>query len=564
MILFNPIIKYLIVFQTIAECIYDKSNVNESLVIPFISGEKRLEIPNKFEISIKDLVIQSKLNGNSGGAIRFIQPFIETIINNTIFFNNSVDGNGGVIFYDTTYPLNINNCSFFNSNATLSGGTVSANTQKSISINNCISENSNSGSTGGTFNLISIENITIKNLESKNSTSTSNGGTLLIQSTGQVNIEDSVIIDSKSNINGGIGFIISPMVNISKNWFKNSQSISYGGCFHFSGSSIASYNIFDCYFENCFSTNNYGGTIYITLSNSNLCFTIIKECTFLKCISSTSGSVLFVSISRLQLTFEKVCCSLCNQSNGYSGNLGGVIHAESNNNDLLKLNLVSIYQSGFKSSCYGVINLQRSQHYCNSLNLTYVTSYSSVCGAFSPQYVSTYQYFNLINGSSFKNNFINFSPTTSIKVDFDYSNILLNDSPSNGIYYTYSSNINLFSIRYGILINNNISNYLLYSNNNYLQTARNCYIVHIGNIYYGFQQDFCISTLINTPTYIITHYSTYLCLTPNELGQNEIIISQNCQTLPPIPTSCFFETNNELFLISSMNSIFPLFFIYFY
>ena len=62
------------------------SNYNDSLMIPFIGGEKKLNIPNKFEIKVNNLQFQSLESQNEvGGAIKIVTPKIVYNISSTYF-----------------------------------------------------------------------------------------------------------------------------------------------------------------------------------------------------------------------------------------------------------------------------------------------------------------------------------------------------------------------------------------------------------------------------------------------------------------------------------------------
>ena len=625
-------IKLLLLKNTQMDCTFDPSNSTESLFIPFIEGENRLEVPKKFHLSINELNLFSFNNNDEGGAIKFVTPIIELYLNNTNFKNNYAFLSGGALHFNTPYSLIIKNCTFENNTSGSTGGTIHsassdgfisieeceskdsiANhhggtlylTGKNITINNFESINSLSGGYGGTIYSSSTGNINISNITLKNSKSSSYGGNLYLSSSQNISIENfdsfnstgsyggnsfitsvkhlilnnittfnttgslggnyyitaanNVTIEklyslgSKGNGNGGNLWINSPNCSISNSWFETSVSSSYGGTIYATSTNLM---ICNCFFGNS-QSSHYGGALYIS-SSATLCSFILNECTFYEVQGQYAGGAIYLSASNQLFTdFSKICffkCRILSSSSSYQGT--SIYISCAINEKLQKLYLITSVKGGITAYCDGNFYLLNGQHYIHACNFSENKANKDCIGYLNPSSPSIYQYLNCFSCTSSDNYAIFFKHITN-QIDFDYSNIINNSIGSICIYVTASASTKFF-IKFCILMDNIASTSLLTSVT-YTQTFRNCFINHNGPVNTLFSNELSvITTSLITSTYLLTHYSTFICPTPIELGHLEIDQTINCQTLPPIPTSCSLITENEVQPLNSLSTIFNM------
>ena len=486
--------------ETSVEWNNDLSNINMSLYPTFSTLEKRLEILKSVSLSVKDLTFDSHLSSNDGGSFRYINPIIDLFINDTVFNNSRVNGgSGGAMYLYSPSKIGIFNNSFYNNSASGFGGTIYS--------------------------------------ESK-----------------EINIKDSKFYKSRSNSSGGTGLFNVIISNITSNWFEDSEATSSGGVMFLSTNSVSYYNIKDCFFGFCKASN--GGALY--LNPSALSYSNILESTFYYCISTSHGGAIYININLLTLNINKVCMSFCyintTSSNGFQGT--AIWISTSTSDYTIQLNYVSSYFCGKSGTSLGAIYIYNGQHFINGINLSHNIGFQSGC-FYRPLYSSTYQYNTYYNCTSSNSNLIHYQCPSSFFQNILYNNIIENQAFANILHVELSSS-NKFIIMYSVFLNNSIVggvHFMLSANS--IQSIKNCYIVHSGNIWINFSPESCITTSVLTSTLILTHYSTFLCRTPNELGQLENI---NCQTQPPNPTSCNFETVQQL-SINSITNIFNLFLI---
>ena len=407
-----------------------------------------------------------------------------------------------------------------------------------------------SNGNGGSFFSNSTKNTILSNLILTNSHCNQSGGVIYTINKENITISQNVFINSSSKLIGGTAHITTGSSNIFENWIETSNSFDLGGSFYIYCSTTNTNDIFNCYFGFCSSIKS-GGALYIIAFNIN-----IKECTFFYCSSKENGGAIFVSKSILKILISKICCNYCsiNESSNFHGT---AIFLNGGGNYLQKVEYVSFSKCNAKLS-YSPIYMNSGEQFFHSNNFSQNSLMYYCGGRFQPYYTSIYQYINFKNSTSTTGTLSYFYRYSS-SMDLEFCNIIENDCKNYGIYFEARSGANCLIIKYCIFINNILSNYLLYSTNAN-QIYRSCYIVHSGNINYYFVNDNSITSTSLTKTFIITHYSTFLCQTPLELGGLEIIISQNCNILPT-PTECIFFTNEGSLSGSLINSIIHLLFI---
>jgi len=467
----------------------DLSTVNLSLFEPLSLGSDRLETLRNLSLNVSNLELESKVSAE-GGAFRYISPQIVMSIRNMSAKSCKSTSSGGSFYIESTNILHFDNCSFWNSSSISSGGSIYVTTTNLVLLN------------GSIFNM----------------TQGQYGGSLYIK--GRINVTNSWFEKSEASVSGGSIFI-NGLVNdkaypINNCFFGECKCAQGGGAIFISSSENIKTEIMDCTFYLCSSSNGNGGAVYIASQGQSIRCELKRIC-FSRCfINSTSylGTSVYIlsSSNDLLLSFDMVSCSCC-----------GIIG----------------YSQGTLSLYYG-------QQSINALNISKCISAQSSGFCFYPYISSTYLYINLLNCSSSANDVI-YSSSTSQTIDMVYINVLSNSATNIISFY---SNLYKYTFKFSVLIGNTGR---LFYGVWYNQIVRNCFIVHNGQISSGFVIESCITTSSTselTPTYVITHYSTYLCQTPHDLGS----LDAPCQTFPeeykecptyfPEPTACDVITAN--------------------
>ena len=286
------------------------------------------------------------------------------------------------------------------------------------------------------------------------------------------------------------------------------------------------------------------------------------ECTLVNIKSYYSGGCIYLDSSNLRTNISKICASSCFLTYEHSSALGTFCYLKSNSNNLIKLEYTSFSQSGTLNSATGIIYITKGEHFLNSLNFSHNLAHTSSIGYFYPTLSSIYQYNNFVNSSSYLNYGINFH-YSGYQFDLDFSNFINNNFKQYGIFFQGCGTQYKLFIKYCIFLYNNVSSHLFYTQHTQYQTIRSCYIILLGSgvLEYYFINENCIVTTGVTSTYILTHYSTYFCKTPNELGVLQIN-QEPCQTHPPIQTSCLIFTNNEQISLTFLSNLFYIFIIH--
>jgi len=246
-----------------------------------------------------------------------------------------------------------------------------------------------------------------------------------------------------------------------------------------------------------------------------------------------------------------------------TGNYYGTsIYASSSVQDiLLSIDLTSCINSGKIGCSLGTLYLVYGQQNGYGVNITKCISKDSSGLFLMPYTTATYQYFTISNCTSSYNNIIYINSQGS-SIDFALSNILHNTGSPN-IFTCYGGQINKVILKNSFFYGNNG---VLYFSNSQAQIVRNSYIIHSGTVQSGFTIESCVttaSTSILSPTVIISHYSTYLCHTPYELGilefpcqtMPETLPIFECPTNPPAPTTCDIFTEGAVFNFVSISSL---------
>ena len=395
-------------------------------------------------------------------------------------------------------------------------------------------------------------NFTIKNLELENFYNNNNGGLLKINVPIINYYLNNSILKNSTSTNGGAFFYNSYFpIYVFNCTFKDNNVTVHGGSIYMTSSMINTYSIINCLFENTYS-GNMGGGIFI--SSAPQSFVNIYECTFFKCFSLSHGGALYIYSGNLALDISKICITNCFINTITSTPQGSILYIYSGSTFLSKIDYLSAYNCGKLGSSTGLIYFYGAEQRCQSLNFSNNQVHTTSAGHFIQNYASLYQFCNFLNSTS-STNYVLYFQFGNFQVDLHQSNIIGNDCKQYGIW-AYVNIASRFFIKYCILINNLASVNLLYGWNGYSQTAKSCYIVYTGTWAVGFSDDGCIFSSSLTSTYLLTHYSTFLCKTPEELGILNININNEpCQTQPNIPTTCILITSNEQNTLISLTNI---------
>ena len=245
---------------------------------------------------------------------------------------------------------------------------------------------------------------------------------------------------------------------------------------------------------------------------------------------------MYIYVSNLKSDISKVCYTNCYINSSSTTLYRTCFYIELSSINLLKLNFISCFNYGETIYSSGTCYLYPGEHYCNGLNLSKNYTHSISISNFYPTFSSIYQYNNFLNCSSSSNHDLYFN-YGGYQIDLDYSNFIGNNGKSYIVYYLSGLEYKLF-IKYSIFISNLAITYLMFSSS-HIQTARLCYIIHFGNWCSNFNNENCLIVSSYTKTFLLTHYSTYLYNTPNELGDLNVNYKPMSNTT--------FNTNNMYF-----------------
>ena len=283
---------------------------------------------------------------------------------------------------------------------------------------------------------------------------------------------------------------------------KDISSQTSGGAIYISKTTI-SLNINDTTFYQCISTNGNGGAIFFT---NGLNIQLFKICA-LVCKANSHYQFAYLRTTSNQI-LDLNTINNCSNLNGYQ-----TLHLENGNQNLSKSNISNNNNIWIS----GIWYLNPKSFFCN-----YCTFYNNTVR----DYICIYLY--------------GYSGTIS------KSNIILNNSPTNGVVSVYNSGNYIldeciFDQNQNILLNVITGTLKL----------NNCYINHLSNSI----TTNTINVPIFSPTLIITNtiyffYSTYNCYYKNE----------ELQTLnPTIFNTLYPNTSIKLYpsISYSFNNIFP-------
>jgi len=499
-------------------------------------------------------------NGNSGGTLNLDTQNASII--GCRFFNSCSSSGGGSTYISSSSNTKLENSIFLNSYSLSGGGAAYVTSSKNTSLLNCSFINCSSLSNGGTAYISSSINTSINNCSFVNSSGLS-GGTLIVYSP-YVEFSNSSFIDVYSKSQGGSSYIYSKYCKFCQIWIENSTSENLGGATYiYSTNDGGLFHFSDSFFGDC-KTSQDGGAIYIVFSLNDIIE--VYSCTFFSCICQREGGALcFVNNNRgsFVVDLKRVCIFNCKTTSSTTSHRGSSILIESHTQyNLISLSLITISSCGSLDKGTGTLYINLGQQKGDGMNISYCSSFLGSGSFFSPNFAANYDFNNLINCSSSSTYCIfNKILSSSYSFEFTKSNII-NSGASSYVFNVDCGYHYKWSFRYSILYGNKGT--LFYVNQGTNQYVQYCYIVHSGTYSNAnFQYTLCVttqSTSVLTPTYALSHYSTYLCAIPNEQGSLEV----PCQTIPeelippecpPIPSTCNVPTEAAAQFIGLISTV---------
>jgi len=437
--------------------------------------------------------------------------------------------------------LNFNNYELKNMNNTSNGGGITLTSANWVipylNFDNYSFKNM-LGSYGGGAYIQGARGMFINNSRFNNCTATNHGGSLFISS-----INENLFLTNTSFINGkagGIGgsFYLSNIYGelfIINCQFMNMISINGGGSIYLDSGAISKNMFQEIICINCSSSSN-GGFAYMGLSHVYSNISILKVC-MMECFTSSNGKGFFCSLPTNSVSNSSIIISYlsCIKSSPTKAGIG-VIY--SNNGNQLYENNNFTNNMGYYNNIYRLSPK-------NGLVITYNNFFNNTVSAYTAVYVDT------INVATY----------------LKYSIFSRNDSPSSYgvVHVVASSGSNILNIQYSIFFSN--LNYLFSASSYGKLYVLSSHIIHNTHLYSlqftegaqcSIQTNDVIVAVEPTSTYQLSHFSTYLCQTLENILGLEIT---PCQTQPVPPTDCIFETNSGSSGSISLTQLFHIIYV---
>ena len=280
-------------------------------------------------------------------------------------------------------------------------------------------------------------------------------------------------------------------------------------------------------------THFFGGAI--TISTTKSIELLIESCLFYNCSRHTNGGAIYFQSTEFgSIVLNKVCASHCFTNPSSEGQFI-FIYQSSTQKATFQLTTITAcshdiqltpYSSVFIQNCpIDIKNLNSSKNNCHFYSCFYFHTSRVISLNFS-----TFTYNNCIYYHLFFYSSGGVNSRTIIKC-----NIIGNEArtPGYGIIYSGHDRIIfqfcIFELNNDILFNG-------------LITIQNSSIKHSSGLYIGSAVTFLYASnsIISTQTYVLDHFSTFACV---PLYDNQEITA--CQTIPPQPTECQLNSNNQ-------------------
>jgi len=291
-------------------------------------------------------------------------------------------------------------------------------------------------------------------------------------------------------------------------------------------------NVINSVFEDMYSSSK-SSCIYFSTSNMQIMEFYISHSLFYNCRSNSLGSIYLNSYSNLSIW--NVCIFQCNTTNP---NYGNFLFHNAPNIYNSKMEFVSIFRSPsysvqgkgafyIQSTKVQIISMNSTQNYGDS-SLLYIQSPPKIQSSFC-NYVGNY--FNtggVINCYSYG------GQNNVFERQFKMNNFVVNQgTTSGGVIFNDRSYIQIID---SIFYNNHGTTYLFMVKNTALTNVSNCHINHLQTAYIGsgtFITPGSTPVVPNTPTFALSHFSSYYCQTEEYQMNLEVT---PCITLPDPPT----------------------------
>jgi len=312
---------------------------------------------------------------------------------------------------------------------------------------------------------------------------------------------------------------------------------------------LTNYHVFDCQFFHLTRSANGGVIAFSSVAVQ----VVIESCIFHNCsVTTTSfnGGAIFFSCNPGSLVLSKICASRC-QITGSSSKHGLFLYSSAGNQNIILM--LSLYHSvqtvvgSQQSPIFMDLGIQQVKYLNSSYNSA--NKYSVMYSVSSSELLHEFNNYVHCRTNSFSAVHLSNSPTNLIR----NCNFFNNTSPevvTGGVLTCTTTQFNVyacvFAQNYNILLFGNIS-------------VSNSWIQHNETISSGLVSilSSTISTESVAPTYEIFHFSTAFCMIPTPAPTIqptlENMFCTPAQTIPPLPTECYYTDQNMKIL--SLKSI---------
>ena len=286
----------------------------------------------------------------------------------------------------------------------------------------------------------------------------------------------------------------------------------------------------NCFFSRSTHFSGNGGVLYIYNINS---FLKVEYCVFYRCIAGSTapdgnnyggGGAIYYLCETFGFSEMKFVCAIeCMTNSGYYGQFAYIRPNKNQINSLFQISVQKSSNSLSLSRYYTILLLngyQKIQNSNYSNNENTIASSISINTAFDSQIVLT-KFNNCYNCTSSLSGSLYYS-TSQFNDSISFLNVISNRMISNTdgvLFFSWINSVNISRCIFSNNINKLIKNY----NSNSINLF-NCYlnheIINLGNIFINMSLNFNIQT----QTYQIMDYFTFLCLN-NEQSKSKRQIS---------------------------------------
>lgn len=265
-------------------------NIGHVSTVILISSD---DVINEVSTLYMENCLFEKNTGNDCGIV-YMDELGQCEILNSVFKNNKIVNNGGILDLDAVFPSIVKNCLFEENSVTVGGGIhVKVNDDayvSHVSIYDCnFTKNTILRDGGAIFSRYGDVNVT--NCNFNQNTAPRYGGAIYINY-GSMNILNSKFTQNKAENGGGIFVINSDSVKAVDCNFNQNTASRYGGAIYIKDSSL---NVINSKFTQNKAVN--GGGIFVVNSKAN-----IKSSSFTKNIASDNAGAIYTLDSTIDIS----------------------------------------------------------------------------------------------------------------------------------------------------------------------------------------------------------------------------------------------------------------------